>query len=48
MRILVDTNIVLRLADKGHRMHADAVAAVDWLNANGHECVIVPQVLYEY
>src|SRR5262249_17799803 len=31
-----------------HAMHGEAIAAVDWLQANGHECVIVPQVLYEY
>jgi predicted nucleic acid-binding protein len=48
MRILLDTNVVLRLGDKGHATHADALAAIDWLDANGHECVIVPQVLYEY
>lgn len=48
MRILVDTNIVLRLGDKRHVMHGEALAAIDWLDANGHECVIVPQVLYEY
>lgn len=48
MRILVDTNVVVRLGDKGHAMHGEALAAIDWLDANGHECVIVPQVLYEY
>jgi predicted nucleic acid-binding protein len=48
MRILLDTNVVLRLGDKDHAMHADALAAIDWLDVNGHECVIVPQVLYEY
>ena len=48
MRILLDTNIVLRLGDNDHAMHADAMAAIDWLDENGHECVIVPQVLYEY
>jgi len=48
MRILLDTNVVLRLGDKGHAMHGEALAAIDWLDANGHECVIVPQVLYEY
>lgn len=48
MRILVDTNVVLRLGDKHHVMHGEALAAIDWLDANGHECVIVPQVLYEY
>jgi predicted nucleic acid-binding protein len=48
MRILLDTNVVLRLGDRGRPMHPEARAAVDWLDANGHECVIVPQVLYEY
>ena len=48
MRILVDTNVVLRMADEGHTMHGEALAVIDWLDANGHECVIVPQVLYEY
>ena len=48
MRILLDTNVILRLSDSGHTMHRDTLAAIDWLDANGHECVIVPQVLYEY
>ncbi len=48
MRILLDTNIILRLGDEGHRMHGEALAAIDWLDANEHESVIVPQVLYEY
>jgi predicted nucleic acid-binding protein len=48
MRVLLDSNVVLRLGDRGHAMHAEALAAIDWLDANGHECVIVPQVLYEY
>lgn len=48
MRTLVDTNVVLRIADEGHPMHGEALAAIDRLDANGHECVIVPQVLYEY
>ncbi len=48
MRILVDTNVALRLGDKRHPMHSEALAAIEWLDANGHECVIVPQVLYEY
>lgn len=48
MRILVDSNVVLRLGDKGHAMHAEALAAIDRLDAHGHECLVVPQVLYEY
>ena len=48
MKILVDTNVLLRLGDKRHAMHGEALAAIGWLDANGYECVIVPQVLYEY
>ncbi|MEI8381171.1 MAG: type II toxin-antitoxin system VapC family toxin [Planctomycetota bacterium] len=48
MRILVDTNVVLRMADKGHPMHGQALSAIEFLDSNQHECVIVPQVLYEY
>lgn len=48
MRILLDTNVILRLGDKGHAMHGDALAAVERLDADGHDTVIVPQVLYEY
>jgi predicted nucleic acid-binding protein len=48
MKILLDTNIILRLGDKGHLMHGKALAVIDRLDADGHECVLVPQVLYEY
>ena len=48
MRILLDTNVLLRLADAGRDSHADAIDAVDWLVAHGYEPVLVPQNLYEY
>lgn len=48
MRILLDTNILIRYGDRGQPEHADAVSAVHALEAGGHEAVIVPQVLYEY
>jgi len=48
MRILPDTNVLLRLADAGRDSHADAIDAVDWLTANGYEPVLMPQNLYEY
>ena len=48
MRILLDTNILLRLGDKSHPMHATATEAVNALHKNGHVSVLVPQVLYEY
>ena len=48
MRIALDTNVLLRLDDSGHVQHADALSAVEELAANGHEMILVPQVLYEY
>ena len=48
MRILLDTNILLRLGDKVHPMHATATAAINALDYAGHVSVLVPQVLYEY
>ena len=48
MKVLIDTNLLLRLEDAGHAHHDTAVAVIDWLAAHGHEAVIVPQVLYEY
>ena len=48
MRILLDTNVLLRLDDAGRDSHAHAMDAVDWLVANGYERVLVPQNLYEY
>jgi len=48
MRILLDTNVLLRLDDTAHSHHSEAVAAVDELDASGHQIVLVPQVIYEY
>ena len=48
MKILLDTNMILRLEDTGHVQHTLARSAVDWIDANGHDAVIVPQVMYEY
>lgn len=47
MRILLDTNILLRLEDLDHVQHAAARSAIDALHANGHVLVLVPQVIYE-
>jgi predicted nucleic acid-binding protein len=47
MRILLDTNILLRLEDLEHAQHPLARSAIDALHANGHLLVIVPQVIYE-
>ncbi len=48
MRVLIDTNVLLRLDDTSHQSHTEAQAAVEWLIANHRECVLVPQVLYEF
>ena len=47
MRILLDTNVLLRLEDLDHAQHSLARSAIDVLVANGHILVLVPQVLYE-
>ncbi len=48
MRVLLDTNILLRMASPGHSMHAEAVSAVMRIRAASNQPVIVPQNLYEY
>lgn len=47
MRILLDTNVLLRLEDLDHVHHSVVRSAIDLLHANEHELVLVPQVLYE-
>lgn len=48
MRILVDTNVLVRLAETGHASHATARAAVKTLSTDEHVLAIVPQVIYEF
>ena len=48
MRILVDTNVLLRSAEPGHAHFQFSVDAIDFLRSHGHDLVLVPQVLYEY
>lgn len=45
---LADTNIILRLAEPAHPMHAVALAAVKKLFANGHNICLIPQNLIEF
>lgn len=47
MRILLDTNILLRCVDLGHPHRVAALAALDVIEASGWESCIVPQSLYE-
>ncbi len=46
--ILVDTNVLLRMAQPSHTMHAQAVSAVSSLRMRNEVLCVVPQILYEY
>jgi predicted nucleic acid-binding protein len=48
MKILIDTNLLCRLAEQRHPHHATAESAVLSLLQDGHELCVVPQVFYEY
>lgn len=48
MRLLADTNIVLRYIQQDSEQHAEVEAAVDRLIGQANEIVLVPQVLYEF
>jgi hypothetical protein len=44
---LLDTNILVRLADPASSKHSDAVRAVTQLLRRNEACVLVPQVLVD-
>src|SRR4051812_2198474 len=48
MNLLIDTNVLVRLEDSLDPRHAEAMTAIERLKNAGHECQIVPQVLYEF
>jgi predicted nucleic acid-binding protein len=48
MNVLVDANVLLRLADPTSATHATAATAVVTLRAQGDALHIVPQSLYEF
>jgi predicted nucleic acid-binding protein len=48
MRILIDTNVLLRSVESGHAHYQSSVNAIDILRGLGHELIIVPQVPYEF
>jgi predicted nucleic acid-binding protein len=48
MRVIIDTNVLLRFSQPRHVFHAVTTHAVDELLKAGHELRLVPQVLYEY
>jgi predicted nucleic acid-binding protein len=48
MQVLVDTNVVLRLAEPHHPQYAQAWVATRALIQRNHELCLVPQVHYEF
>ncbi|MBX3292089.1 MAG: PIN domain-containing protein [Acidobacteria bacterium] len=48
MDCLADTNIILRLAQPAHPMHAVALRAVKTLLSQGHNLCLTPQNLIEF
>lgn len=48
MRILIDTNIIIRLAQPHNPLRPEIVTALQMLNAASHELCVVPQIFYEY
>ena len=48
MRYLLDTNILLRIAQRNHPMHRDARECVRMLFRRKDVIQIVPQVLFEF
>jgi predicted nucleic acid-binding protein len=48
MRILLDTNILSRLAEPGNPAHKTTFDALANLRTQGHELCLVPQNFYEY
>lgn len=48
MRFLVDTNVLLRSAEPGHPMYAEAVNTTTTLLGRGEELCITPQNLIEF
>jgi predicted nucleic acid-binding protein len=48
MKILVDSNLFLRSAQPQHSQHQAAKFAVAGVIQNGHQVVVVPQIIYEF
>jgi predicted nucleic acid-binding protein len=48
MQILIDTNILVRVAEPEHKQHALANTAIHLLREANHDLYLVPQVHYEF
>lgn len=48
MNVLLDTNILARLAQTAHHQHPIASRSVEIIKTRGDEPCLVPQILYEF
>ena len=48
MTVQIDTNVLTRLAQPTHPLHAAAASAIRNLQSAGHPLCVVPQNLYEF
>jgi len=48
MNVLIDTNVLLRVADVNHTAHSTCRQSLEQLNAANVEMCLIPQVLYEF
>ena len=48
MKVLADTNVILRSTQPANPGHAVALSAMARLSESGHELCLVPQSIYEY
>ena len=48
MKVLVDTNVILRFTQTANPGHALARSSLTQLSKSGHELCLVPQSVYEY
>ena len=48
MRILLDSNVLLRAVEPAHPHFRASVDSRELLHSQGHELLVVPQVLYEF
>lgn len=48
MRYLADTNIILRMAEPAHPMHAETLAGLAVLRARGDTGCVIPQNIIEF
>jgi predicted nucleic acid-binding protein len=48
MNVLIDTNVLGRMAEPAHPQHRLAITSTDRLDQQGDQLCIVPQVLYEF